>query len=67
MAVKLFQHYEAVTLCMDDFYTLDLGPDHLPSPSGFLRLLRGTKLRQLKMAYCPKWGQLDSLSRQVIH
>lgn len=47
MAVKLLEHCETVTLLVEDECLLDLGPDHPPSPSGFLRLLKGTRLRQL--------------------
>ena len=56
MAVKLFEHCETVTLFVDDMYRLDLGPDHLPSPSVFLRLLKGTRLRQLKMVIPVRGG-----------
>ena len=56
MAVKLFEHCETVTLFLDDLYRLDLGPDHLPSPSVFLRLLKGTRLRQLKLVDPARWA-----------
>ena len=56
MAVRLFEHCETVTLLVEGMYRLDLGPDHLPSPSVFLRLLKGTRLRQLKMVIPVRWG-----------
>ena len=49
MAAKLLAHCETVTLPVDIECLLDLGPDHPPSPSGFMRLLKGTRLRQLKI------------------
>ena len=49
MAVKLFAHCETVKLLTADAYVLDLGPDHPPTPAGFLRLLTDTRLRQLKL------------------
>ena len=56
VAVKLLAHCETVTLLVDDSYVLDLGPDHSPSPAGFLRLLKGTKLKQLKLIASHRWG-----------
>ena len=57
MAVKLLAHCETVTLLVDNFTCLlDLGPDHPPSPSGFLRLVKGTRLRQLKIVHPDRWG-----------
>ena len=52
-------HCETVTLLGDKRRCLlDLGPDHLPSPSGFLRLLDGTRLRRLtvKLDDLDRWG-----------
>ncbi len=58
MAVKLSTHCETVTLLLEDDNFLDVGPDHPPSPSGFLRLLKGTRLRQLtvKLVHPLRWG-----------
>ena len=47
VAVKVFAHCETVTVLVDGSCLLDLGPDHSPSPHGLLRLLKGTRLRQL--------------------
>ena len=55
MAVKLFAHCETV-LPTANAYVLDLGPDHPPSPAGFLRLLTDTRLRQLKLIDPARWG-----------
>ncbi len=69
MAVKLLKHCETVTLLVEDESLLDLGPDHPPSPSGFLRLLKGTKLRQLtvKLVDPDRWSFTAQVSGVVTH
>ena len=61
MAVKLFAHCETVTVLVDGSCLLDLGPDHAPSPYGLLRLLKGTRLRQLTLELLNpvRWGSTD--------
>ena len=63
MAVKLFAHCETVKLLTADAYVLDLGPDHPPTPAGFLRLLTDTRLRQLKLIDPDRWGSEITVRR----
>ena len=66
MAVKLLACCETGTLLVDRFRCLlDLGPDHQPSPSGFLRLVDGTRLKQLtvKLVDPLRWGS-DTIVRR---
>ena len=58
VAVKLLAHCETVTVLVDGSCLLDLGPDHPPSPYGLLRLLKGTRLRQLTVELLNpvRWG-----------
>ena len=50
-------------MLVDGSCLLDLGPDHSPSPYGLLRLLRGTRLRQLTVELLNpvRWGLSQAL------
>ena len=59
----MFQHFETVTLVVEDHYLLGLDPDQLPSLAGFLRLLSGTKLMQLSLESPLRWGSVVIVRR----